>query len=185
MSIKKYLARIDLPDPQPGPFAVRLKYELRKELFERRPTWGWYPAFSTGLAGSLMILLSLFVVRPHWASALHASLFGQEAVSNVANVTSPAPSSAPVIRSQGVEPGAKTADVQPGERMVNGIALPDKSDRINHNVVANNDTLSTGSTSFPALDADKSYLIRRIPVSDSRSIYYISELKADKPKIIY
>jgi len=184
MSIKKYLARIELPEPQPGPFAMRLKYELRRELFERRRNWGWYPAFSTGLAGGMLVFISVLVVQPHWASTLHASLFGRPLPALQQTPTLPVPAESGVAK-RPANPSGETGQALPGERIVNGIALPANPDRLSRNITAQNDTTRVGRQSFPSLDEDKSYLIRRVKVSGNRSVYYVSELKENTPKIIY
>jgi hypothetical protein len=179
MSIKKYLARIEVPDPQPGPFAVRLKYELRRELFEHKKSWGWYPAFSTSLAGGLLAILSILVIEPHWATMVHASLFGRELpkTAPATPVEQPAPQVATSLPPASENPN--------GERIVNGIVLPPKSENPVRNLVAQADSTRSGRNSFPVLDEDKSYIVRRIQVSDNRSVYYVSELKAETPKVIY
>lgn len=84
MSIEKYLENIEKPDTNPGPFAVRLKYEMKKELFERNRGWSFYPIASTVAASILLVCVGLLIMKPNIADNVHYALSGKnEGLKNI------------------------------------------------------------------------------------------------------
>ena len=156
MSMKKYLESIKVPEAPPGPFSVRLKYELKKEFFDRRRSW--FPAMSAVAAAMMLVLLVGMVVQPDLADRVHYVFAPQQAQQAVAeagqtsgqNFLSDADYRQTVARledmnSEGRSPAVHVADLQD-------------------------------------LDPDKSYMIRRTTDGDDRNIYFVSEIKS-RPKM--
>jgi hypothetical protein len=78
MHIDKYLCDVNLPEFQPGPFAVRLKYELKQSFFDKRKTaWMFHFVYSTAILGLLAICIFL-VVNPHVANNMNTIVFGEQ-----------------------------------------------------------------------------------------------------------
>lgn len=75
MHIDKYLCNIEKPDFLPGPFSVRLKYELKQEFFDKKSKLSMHFMYCTGLI-SLFVICTLFVLRPNTAENLHKIVFG-------------------------------------------------------------------------------------------------------------
>jgi len=75
MSIEKYLESIKIPEKHPGPFAVRLKYQLQKEFFESRRRSYFFPAFATTAAMLFLLLASMFIIKPELAENVHYAIW--------------------------------------------------------------------------------------------------------------
>ena len=71
MSIEKYLSHIKLKEVPPGPFSVRLKYELTRSLFEKQRNIGFYPVFATAMAAVMLFMSLAFVFNPDLADKAH------------------------------------------------------------------------------------------------------------------
>ncbi len=157
MSIKKYLENVRVPETPPGPFSVRLKYELRKEFFERKRSW--YPAFATAAAAMMFLLVMGFVMRPDFAHNLHYAFAGEkEVVEEVAQI----------------EPGEVMVDAPEPFLTEEDIYLANQ--RIG-NVSVVNDSVQGEVAGFPHLVEGKSYIIRRGTDEKKGNVYYISEVK--------
>ncbi len=78
MSIKKYLENINTPEVHPGPFSVRLKYELEKEYFHRKRSFGWYPAFATAALVVMVFAFAVFIFKPDLADKAHYAFWRAE-----------------------------------------------------------------------------------------------------------
>ena len=74
MPIDKFLCNIDLPDFQPGPFAVRLKYEIKKLYFERRLSRAMHYVYSSAILG-LFVLCMTLVLHPQTALRMNNYVF--------------------------------------------------------------------------------------------------------------
>ncbi len=75
MHIDKYLCNIEKPDFLPGPFSVRLKYELKQQYFDRKNGFSLHYIYCTSVM-SLLIICSLLVIKPHTAKNLNRLVFG-------------------------------------------------------------------------------------------------------------
>jgi len=75
MHIDKYLCDLEAPFYQPGPFSVRLKYELKQAFFDRRSGSIIHFAYSTAIF-SLLIVCTLLVFRPYTAHQINSFVFG-------------------------------------------------------------------------------------------------------------
>lgn len=67
MSMKKYLESIHCPQYQPGPYGVRLKYELQKEFFGKKQKLSVFPVFSYFAALFFFTLFILMALKPEFA----------------------------------------------------------------------------------------------------------------------
>ena len=77
MLIDRYLCDIDTPYFQPGPFSVRLKYELKQSFFDKKSSKTLHLAYASAVL-SLFVVCSLLVVRPHTAQRLNSLVFGEQ-----------------------------------------------------------------------------------------------------------
>ena len=78
MPIDKYLCNVNLPEFQPGPFSVRLKYELKQNLFDKRRSLGFFHFAYSGAIFGLLLLCIMFVVNPQTANKLNTIVFGEQ-----------------------------------------------------------------------------------------------------------
>ena len=74
MPIDKYLCNVALPDFPPGPFAVRLKYEIKKLYFEKSVGKILHFAYSTAIFG-LLVLCMIFILKPQTAHNVNSFVF--------------------------------------------------------------------------------------------------------------
>ncbi len=74
MSMKKYLRSVEIPDLHPGPFAVRLKYELKND-FLRKKHFSLVPVFSAGAWVVVLLVTGLFIMKPDIPSKLHYAIW--------------------------------------------------------------------------------------------------------------
>ncbi len=157
MSIKKYLENVHVPDTPPGPFSVRLKYELKKEFFERKRSW--YPAFATAFASVMFLLIMGFVARPDIAHNLHYVLVGEEeqpievALEDLQETELDTP-----------EPFLTDEDIYLANQRIGNVSVV-------------GDSTQGEVAGFPHLDEGKSYIIRRGTDEKKGNVYYISEVK--------
>ncbi len=70
MSIEKYLENIKISDTNPGPYAIRLKYELKKKIFEKNSS-SFFLVLSNGFALIMLVLIISFIVKPDLADKIH------------------------------------------------------------------------------------------------------------------
>ena len=75
MPIDKFLYNVDLPNFHPGPFNVRLKYELKQIFFDRKLGKYFHLVYSSAIF-SLLIVCLILVVKPHTASNINNFVFG-------------------------------------------------------------------------------------------------------------
>lgn len=73
MRVSKYLSEIKAPEYLPGPFGVRLKYELKQEFLDRKRNF-WVPVLSSSLAFGFAFM-SFLIVKPETAIKLHQMAF--------------------------------------------------------------------------------------------------------------
>jgi len=77
MHIDKYLCDIDTPCFQPGPFSVRLKYELKQSFFDKATSKVLHLVYSLAVFG-FFIVCTVFVLQPHTAHRVNAFVFGDQ-----------------------------------------------------------------------------------------------------------
>ena len=77
MPIDNYLCEIDNPHFVPGPYSLRLKYELKKYYYERKPTPVAHFIYRVTIL-SLLVVCGLFVLKPYTATKLNALVFGEK-----------------------------------------------------------------------------------------------------------
>ncbi len=154
MSMKKYLENVRVPEFPPGPFSVRLKYELKKEFFDRRRSW--FPAFSAAVAALMLALLVTVVIQPDLADRVHYAFIPQVATQTVA---------------QGESHGKLLSDAEYRQTV----------QRL-HTIASEGRSPAIQVRDLQDLDTDKSYLIRRTTDDGNRSIYFVSEIKS-RPKM--
>jgi len=75
MHIDKFLCDIEAPFHQPGPFSARLKYDLKRNFFDRRQGKAIHYAYSSAIF-SLLIVCTLLVFRPYTAQKVNSFVFG-------------------------------------------------------------------------------------------------------------
>jgi hypothetical protein len=74
MSIEKYLEHIKVPEVHPCPFSVRLKHNLKRELYQKKRRSDLVYKV-TGTVGALALVISIALVyKPTIASNLHNNL---------------------------------------------------------------------------------------------------------------
>lgn len=71
MSIEKYLDNIKFQDIHPGPFAVRLKHEMKSHFFYNRNRSLFFPALSASFGLLMFIFTTGLIIRPDVASKIH------------------------------------------------------------------------------------------------------------------
>ncbi len=157
MSIKKYLENVHVPDTPPGPYSVRLKYELKKEFFERKHSW--YPAFATAAATIMFALVMGFVARPDLAHNLHYVFVGEQEtpVELALEESMNEPIETP-------EPFLTEEDIYLANQRVGNEAVV-------------TDSIQGDVAGFPHLVEGKSYIIRRDTDEKQGNVYYINEVK--------
>lgn len=164
MSMKKYLEAVRIPDTPPGPFAVRLKYQLKQEYFDRKRSPGWYPVFSSLMALVFLALLVTFVVKPDIAHRAH------EVVWDSSQQDRPAMDPYAGFIADKTDEETAIADemtVEASETIDNGSGM------IHINQIKN-------------LDREKSYIIRRVSDTRNGNFVYFSEMgKPAAPRIMY
>ena len=74
MPIDKYLYDIEIPDFTPGPFAIRLKYEMKQVIFYERNKPFYHILYASALL-SLSFICVLFVFKPSAAQSLNHLVF--------------------------------------------------------------------------------------------------------------
>ncbi|MCL2062829.1 MAG: hypothetical protein FWG98_00455 [Candidatus Cloacimonetes bacterium] len=74
MPIDKYLCNVNLPDFQPGPFTVRLKYELKQLYFDKKLSNFYHYVYSSAILGLFVICL-LLVFKPQTAHNINSFVF--------------------------------------------------------------------------------------------------------------
>jgi hypothetical protein len=74
MHIDKYLCDVKKPTFLPGPFSVRLKYELKQAIFDKKPVSSFHLVYSSAII-CLFILCTVFVLNPTTAQRLHTLVF--------------------------------------------------------------------------------------------------------------
>ena len=75
MPIDKYLCSLKLPEFQPGPFTVRLKYELKRIYFDQKLSKSFHYAYSSTIF-SLFVICLLFIFRPQVAQKINNFVLG-------------------------------------------------------------------------------------------------------------
>jgi len=157
MSIEKYLENIKLSDKHPGPFSVRLKYQLQKEFFEKRSRFGVLSLVTSAAAFVFFIMSTVFVVNPTVAQSIHY-VFNKNAdeTNRLENI---------VFVDEGEFLGQKSRyGNQPNTIQGEFFKVSDLSN----------------------LDKNKSYIIKKVQGRSESNVFYVSEIKGQsKPKIIY
>ena len=77
MHIDKYLCDVEQPDFLPGPFSVRLKYEIKQKFFDKRNVNYFHLAYSGTIFG-LLLICSFLVLKPDTASTINKIVFGNQ-----------------------------------------------------------------------------------------------------------
>lgn len=77
MSLSKFLSEIKKPDTLPGPFAIRLRYELRNEFMTIKKT-SVSTIVSTSFLFVCVAVIGLFILKPQVAQSAHNFISGQE-----------------------------------------------------------------------------------------------------------
>ncbi|HOQ80448.1 MAG TPA: hypothetical protein PL063_01770 [Candidatus Cloacimonadota bacterium] len=72
--LSKYLCSVNKPEFQPGPFSVRLKYELKNKFLEQKQS-RLLPTISVSLVSVLTVMLSLLIIKPQTAYRLNRLVF--------------------------------------------------------------------------------------------------------------
>ncbi|MDD4155924.1 MAG: hypothetical protein PHY08_05060 [Candidatus Cloacimonetes bacterium] len=75
MHIDKYLCNVEKPEFLPGPFSVRLKYELKQKYFDKKNGLSLHYIYGTTLA-SLLVICAFLVAKPHTAQSINNFVFG-------------------------------------------------------------------------------------------------------------
>lgn len=75
--LNKYLCSIDKPDFQPGPFSVRLKYELKNQFFNQKKSY-LFPVLNYSFMSLLLLIIGLLVVRPQTALKINQLAFNKQ-----------------------------------------------------------------------------------------------------------
>ncbi|MCD4829301.1 MAG: hypothetical protein K8R90_07760 [Candidatus Cloacimonetes bacterium] len=152
--MRKYLESIKAPEAPPGPFSVRLKYELKKEFFDRGRSW--FPMASAVAAAIMLVLLITVIVQPDLADQVHFAFAPQQIEQSVATET--------------------------GNRQF--LSDEEYSQTVARLQTMSNDSRSPAIhvRDLQDLDPDKSYLIRRTTDDSDRNIYFVSEVRS-RPKM--
>ena len=74
MPIDKFLYEVKAPSFHPGPFAIRLKYELKQLVFEKKAGRLFHFAYSTAIF-SLLVLCLVFIMKPQTAHNINNLVF--------------------------------------------------------------------------------------------------------------
>jgi hypothetical protein len=77
MPIDKFLCDVDLPQFHPGPFSVRLKYELKQLYFEKKVRNVFHFVYSSVIL-SLIVVCSLFIFKPQVPYNINSFVFNGE-----------------------------------------------------------------------------------------------------------
>ncbi|MCL1827175.1 MAG: hypothetical protein FWG20_03940 [Candidatus Cloacimonetes bacterium] len=77
MPIDKYLSDIETPDFTPGPFALRLKYEMKQVIFYERNKPIYHIVYTAAII-SLTCICFLLVLKPTTAQSLNQIVFKHE-----------------------------------------------------------------------------------------------------------
>ena len=167
MSIEKYLNNIKVPINHPGPFSVKLKHELKTELFIRRRKRDRILVASSSLSIGLFAVLVFIVFNPTAASQIHDTVLVQTGL---------------------VQAGEADIQQQLAEQRQFEIDLPDEGRYLgfSHQVSQSNSANNYQIMELSELDEETPYLIRKVRGSNNRYIYLISEVENPRSgRILY
>jgi len=159
MSVEKYLENIELPEENPGPFSVRLKYNLKNQLYERNRKREMLQRFSSNLALLMFVLVSLMIYRPNLAASLHDNLLCRTGIIN----------------------GESEDEQLLAEQRQADIELPEQG-----RFLGMAHTVSTSGRGYSPyqimelsdLPEETPYIIRKVKDSNNRHIYIVTEIEA-------
>jgi len=77
MHIDKYLCDIKQPIFPPGPFYVKLKYDLKQAIFDKKPHSYAHLVYCTAIV-CLIIICTLLIYKPDTARNLNTLVFGND-----------------------------------------------------------------------------------------------------------
>jgi|SRR5690554_3418768 hypothetical protein len=160
MSVEKYLENIKLPEDSPGPFSVRLRYNLKNQLYERHRKRERLQKFVGNLALVMFILVSVMIYRPNLAATLHDNLLCRTGIINNGNE----------------DEKQLLAEQRQAE-----IELPDQGRFLGmaHSV----STSGRGYSPYQIMELsdlpeETPYIIRKVKDSNNRHIYILTEIEA-------
>ena len=159
MSVEKYLENIKIPDESPGPFSVRLKYNLKNTYYEKIRRRDMMLKF-TSHAGILMfVALSVMIYKPTLAASLHDNLLCRT----------------------GLITSTDEDDQLIADRRQAEIELPENGHYLGMRY--NVSTSATGNLPYQIMELsdlpeERPYIIRKVRDRNNRIIYIVNELDA-------
>ena len=162
MSVEKYLDNVETPEINPGPFSVRLKYNLKNYFYERRRKREIYLKLTSNVGIFLFVMVSVMVYKPDLAASLHENLLCKTGI----------------ISNDQIDEEQYLAEQRQAE-----IELPDagRSFGMRYNVA----TTSTTDNPYQIMELsdlteETPYVIRKVRVSNNRYVYIVSEMEANQ-----
>ena len=162
MSVEKYLENIEIPDVNPGPFSVRLKYNLKNCFYERRRKRELYLKATSNVGIFLFLLLSFMIYKPDLAASLHDNILCKTGI----------------ITNNEIEEEQLLAEKRQAE-----IELPHEGTYLGMRYYAS--TASAGNSPYQVMELsdlpeETPYIIRKVRDGNNRYMYIVSEIKENQ-----
>jgi hypothetical protein len=160
MSVEKYLENVKFTEVNPGPFSVRLKYNLKNYCYEQRRKRDIFLRTSSKLALVMLVLASAMIYKPDLAANLHENLLCKTGI----------------LSNDLAEEEQLIAERRQAE-----IDLPDEGRYLGmwHAVSTggNAGNLPYGIMGLSELTEEKPYIIRKVRDRNNRYIYIVNEVE--------
>ncbi len=161
MSVEKYLENVKVPQVKPGPFSVRLKYNLKNYCYEQRRKRDFFLTITSKLAFVLFIFVAVMIYKPELAANLHDNLLSKTGIID------------------NMDEEQMLAEKRQAE-----IELPNRGRYLGmmHNVSTSgsSDNNPYRFMELSDLAEEKPYMIRKVRDRNNRYIYIINELDASE-----
>ncbi len=163
MSIEKYLESVRLPNTQPGPYSVKLKYDLKSKFVAKQRRKSVYLTGFSFASVTLLVFLSLIVYKPEIAISLHHAVLNNTEMINNENL-----SEEQLIAEQ------RQAEIE----------LPYEGNYLGRQYQVSSSThpaeVPFRIMELSQLEDETPYIIRKVKDSNDRHIYFISEVNSSE-----
>ncbi|MBW6516332.1 MAG: hypothetical protein K0B81_06940 [Candidatus Cloacimonetes bacterium] len=162
MSVEKYLENIETPEIDPGPFSVRLKYNLKNYLYERRRKRETFLKLTSNVGIFLFIMTSIMIYKPDLAASLHDNLLCKTGI---------------------ISTGQIDEEQLMAERRQAEIDLPEEGTYLGWRYYTSSSMNSSSPYQIMELSdlpEETPYVIRKVRDRNNRYVYIVSEMEANQ-----